>query len=329
MGIQIDRELPVPVSTQVQGQIEYGVVNGDFPEGSRLPSVRDLAEHLGVSPVTVSQVYKTLTARGLIVTVPGRGTFVRSAPEGGAAPAPRSRTDALLEQALQAAAAEGVGRGDLIERLHRLVAHDRAVQPLRMVFVGVFAGVTRAYVADLRRALRRDDALVATTFDALAAPPARAALAEADLLLTFAHRRADLERVAPAGAVIATVRLIPSERTRIALAEIDPLARVVLVSAVPEFLPTFRRAVARFASHVGFVRAVELGTAEAAEAVAGADVVVYGTGSEGVLAGLPGHVRAFEYRHVPDPLHVETTLLPIVEGLRRAVRRAAPPQEAR
>jgi hypothetical protein len=31
MRIRIDRELPVPVPLQLQGQIEFGVTNGDFP----------------------------------------------------------------------------------------------------------------------------------------------------------------------------------------------------------------------------------------------------------------------------------------------------------
>jgi hypothetical protein len=38
--------------------------------------------------------------------------------------------------------------------------------------------------------------------------------------------------------------------------------------------------------------------------------------------------RAFEYRHVPDPVQVETVLLPLVERLRVAKARAES-QEAR
>ncbi|MEI2422099.1 GntR family transcriptional regulator, partial [Arthrospira platensis SPKY2] len=75
MPIRIDRDLPVPVPLQLQGQIEYGVTSGDFPPGSRLPSVRELAADLGVSPVTVSAVYRRLRSAGLIDGAPGRGTF--------------------------------------------------------------------------------------------------------------------------------------------------------------------------------------------------------------------------------------------------------------
>jgi DNA-binding transcriptional regulator YhcF (GntR family) len=329
MKIHIDRDLPVPIPLQLQGQIEYGVTSGDFPPGSRLPSVRELAAELGVSPVTVSTVYRKLQDAGLIDGAPGRGTFVRR--EGLREPGQvADPTDAALRRALQRADRAGVRRADLIGRLQRMVAQGSPVVPLRGAFVGVFPHVTRAYVADLRRHLAASDELVATTFDELAVDDG--ALAGRDVLFTFAHRVADLERLVPATALVVSVALIPSERTRVALAEIDPLARVLLVSAVPEFVVTFRRAIERFASHVASVRTTVHGAPGAptmADLVGDADVVVYATGAEDVLDGMPADVRAFEYRHVPDPVQVETVLLPLVERLRAAKARGEPPQEAR
>jgi len=330
MRIEIDRDLPVPVTTQIRGQIEYGVSNGDFPVGSRLPSVRDLAVRLAVSPVTVSLVYKSLQAKGLIETVKGTGTFVRSVGHERVHRPATSRVDELLRQALVIAEREGVSRADSLERFQHLVAQGRTAVPLQVVFVGVYAHVTRAYVADLRRHLRPSDTVNATTFDALANDAdARTALEAADLVLTFAHRMSDLHAYVPANVVMATVQLIPAERTRVALAEIDPLAQVVIISTVPEFLPTLRRAVLRFASHVESVHAVLHGTPEAGAAIARADVAVYGTGSETVLDGLPSHVRSFEYRHVPDPVHVERVLLPLVAHLRDKQLRSRRIQEVR
>ncbi|MFU8889317.1 MAG: GntR family transcriptional regulator [Trueperaceae bacterium] len=326
MQIRIDRDLPVPVPLQLQGQIEYGVTSGDFPPGSRLPSVRELAAELGVSPVTVSTVYRKLQAAGLIDSAPGRGTFVRR-PEPHEASPLADPIDGALRRVLQRADRAGVGRVELIERLQRTVALGSLGASVSAAFVGVYPHVTRAYVADLRRHLAVGDELVATTFDELAVDAG--ALAWRDLLFTFAHRVADLEVLAPAGALVVSVALIPSERTRVALAEVDPLARVVLVSAVPEFVVTFRRAIERFASHVASVRTAVRGTPELAARVAWADVVVYATGAEDVLDGLPADVRAFEYRHVPDPVQVETVLLPLVERLRAAKARGEPPREAR
>jgi DNA-binding transcriptional regulator YhcF (GntR family) len=327
MRIHIDRELPVPVPLQLQGQIEFGVTNGDFVAGTRLPSVRALSADLAMSPVTVAAVFRTLRQRGVIETIPGRGTFVRS--DIGREPALLDDPlDVALRQVLRRAERAGVGRGELIARLQRLVARAHGGPAVRATFVGVYPAVTRAYVADLRRHLGAGDELTPTTFDALSGAPA-ADLVDRDLLFTFAHRVADLERLAPAGVTIASVGLIPSERTRVALAEVDPAARVVLVSTVAAFVVTFRRGIERFASHVASVRACVRGSAEAAAYLGDADVVVYATGSEDVVDGLAADVRAFEYRHVPDPVHVERTLIPLVDRVRAVKARASHPQEAR
>lgn len=325
MRITIDRDLPVPVGIQIQGLIEYGVSNGDFQPGSRLPSVRDLAAELGVSPVTVSQAYATLRAKGLIETLPGSGTFVREALAPQSAPPTHARVDALMAVAVQTGLREGLDSADLLERFHRVLTQERRdTTPLHGALVGIFPGVTQAYAADLRRHLRPSDTLVATTVDALRAPDGAAALAGVDFVLTLAHRLNDVASLVPRGVEVATIQLIPSERTRTSLAELDPLARVVLVSTFSEFLATFRTSVGRFASHVEDVRAVVLGTPEAKAAVAQADVVVYGTGSEAVLDGMPARIRSFEFRHVPDPIHAERTLLPFLESVRTAKAGAAP-----
>jgi DNA-binding transcriptional regulator YhcF (GntR family) len=47
-----------------------------LPAGQRLPSVRELAEHAGIAPMTVSSVYRELRLSGLIETRPGAGTYV-------------------------------------------------------------------------------------------------------------------------------------------------------------------------------------------------------------------------------------------------------------
>lgn len=326
MRIRIDRHLPVPVPTQLQGQIEYGVTNGDFSPGSRLPSVRELSAELSMSPVTVSAVYRTLRAQGVIETIPGRGTFVRRTEDRLPVDADGS-LDVALRSVLRRAERAGVGRGALIERLQRLVSGASQTVAVRATFVGVYTDVTRAYVADLRRQFGSRDELTATTFDALETNTD--VLEGRDLLLTFAHRVADLERLTPPGTVIGSVGLIPSERTRVALAEIDPSARVVLVSTVPAFVVTFQRAIERFASHVASVRICVHRSPEAADYVRDADVVVYATGSEDVVDGLEADVRAFEYRHVPDPIHVERALLPLVDRIRATKAPDTPLQEAR
>jgi DNA-binding transcriptional MocR family regulator len=49
---------------------------GDLAEGAQLPTVRDLAFRLGVTPGTVSRAYQITTQEGLLEATVGRGTFV-------------------------------------------------------------------------------------------------------------------------------------------------------------------------------------------------------------------------------------------------------------
>lgn len=56
------------------------ITTGDLAPGDRLPTVRELARALGVSPATVSHAWQTLAAAGLITSRGRSGSFVRSAP---------------------------------------------------------------------------------------------------------------------------------------------------------------------------------------------------------------------------------------------------------
>ncbi|NBO21441.1 MAG: GntR family transcriptional regulator, partial [Rhodobacteraceae bacterium] len=49
---------------------------GDLAEGAQLPTVRDLAWTLAVTPGTVQRAYQLATQEGLLAATVGRGTFV-------------------------------------------------------------------------------------------------------------------------------------------------------------------------------------------------------------------------------------------------------------
>ncbi|TCM20683.1 GntR family transcriptional regulator [Novosphingobium sp. PhB165] len=73
---------------RVAGAIEEGICSGRYPEGTRLPGERDLAEEFGVSRPTIREAMIALEIRGLVSVRHGSGLFVmpqasrpRSAPE--------------------------------------------------------------------------------------------------------------------------------------------------------------------------------------------------------------------------------------------------------
>lgn len=61
--------------------IKQKIETGEFPQGSKLPTHRLLAEELGTTPATVAKAYKLLSDRGCLESFIGRGTFVKTKSE--------------------------------------------------------------------------------------------------------------------------------------------------------------------------------------------------------------------------------------------------------
>jgi DNA-binding transcriptional regulator YhcF (GntR family) len=76
LGLHVNRNGEVPLATQLAWQIEALIVNGRLRRGEQLPSVRRLAEVVGVNVNTVRSVYERLEGEGFVLTHHGRGTFV-------------------------------------------------------------------------------------------------------------------------------------------------------------------------------------------------------------------------------------------------------------
>lgn len=66
----------VPVYEQVIKQVEEQVLTGILKEGDKLPSVRSLSVKLSINPNTIQKAYTELDRRQLIITVPGKGSFI-------------------------------------------------------------------------------------------------------------------------------------------------------------------------------------------------------------------------------------------------------------
>jgi DNA-binding transcriptional regulator YhcF (GntR family) len=64
---------------QVRAQISEQARAGVLPVGHRLPTVRGLAESLGLAANTVAKAYRALEADGVIETRGRNGTFVAAA----------------------------------------------------------------------------------------------------------------------------------------------------------------------------------------------------------------------------------------------------------
>jgi GntR family transcriptional regulator len=66
----------VPLYEQIVEQVRQQIMAGELAAGAALPSLRALAGELRVSLITTTRAYNDLAAEGLIVNVPGKGSFV-------------------------------------------------------------------------------------------------------------------------------------------------------------------------------------------------------------------------------------------------------------
>lgn len=74
----IDLTSRVPIYEQIYQKITELAISGTLKENSQLPSVRSLAKDARVNPNTVAKAYQELERRGIIYSVPGRGSFIAS-----------------------------------------------------------------------------------------------------------------------------------------------------------------------------------------------------------------------------------------------------------
>jgi GntR family transcriptional regulator len=71
-----------PIYQQIKSQMITQILNGQLPEGEKLPSIRGLAKELKISVITTKRAYEELENEGFIDTVPGKGSFVSSRDRG-------------------------------------------------------------------------------------------------------------------------------------------------------------------------------------------------------------------------------------------------------
>ncbi|MCM1529959.1 MAG: GntR family transcriptional regulator [Alistipes sp.] len=72
----IDLTSRIPIYEQIYNKITDLILAGTLGENDQLPSVRSLAKDMSVNPNTVSKAYQELERRGVIYSVPGRGSFI-------------------------------------------------------------------------------------------------------------------------------------------------------------------------------------------------------------------------------------------------------------
>jgi DNA-binding transcriptional regulator YhcF (GntR family) len=317
LRISLDRELPVPIGTQLKGQIEYGIVSGALKPGELLPSVRDLASSEAIAHVTVSHVYRALKREGLIAVRPGKGTYVADAGDGQRSVKSLSELQKLVDGMVLQALERGFTARQISHMLTVRLA-GRQERRLRIAMVGVFGHATTVYVRELRALLADIDPEVTPfTIERLRSSSEEIARAcDCDLILTIANRVKEVQSLLliEHGPVRGLTFLAHPDTVR-HLRELPADTRLGVVSTFAEFLPTMLHGIATFSSLTNPPLCAVLSDVERVNAVLeSTDSVVYATGSEAVTAHIPRSMVAFEYLHAPEPSCV-AALRPLVDRL--------------
>lgn len=128
VSTRLDPSSGEPVAHQIVEHVWVEVIDGTLRTGERLPTVRELAIHLGVGPRTIEWAYRELERLGVTATRPGEGTFVSLSPPPDEIRRKRQQFLALCREAVEGAESLGYSLDDLIEALaeFRSAEHDEA-----------------------------------------------------------------------------------------------------------------------------------------------------------------------------------------------------------
>lgn len=114
MVIEIDFNSNEAIYTQLMNQIILGIATSRLQEGDSLPSVRQLADTIGINMHTVNKAYSLLRQEGFVTIDRRRGAVI-------AVDADKIKAMEELKQNLVVALARGCCRNVTREDVHRLI----------------------------------------------------------------------------------------------------------------------------------------------------------------------------------------------------------------
>lgn len=123
----LDPDSATPIFRQIADGLRAGIARGAIGAGELLPSVRVLAEELGVNPNTVHRAVLELERDGLVSSERGRGMLVRSGMVNSARATGEDAVLAKLVDAVRHAQAIGLD----VERFDTLLAQARRTVGVR------------------------------------------------------------------------------------------------------------------------------------------------------------------------------------------------------
>lgn len=125
MNIILSNSNGIPIFEQIENAIKEAIFSNELKEEDMLPSVRNLANDLKISFLTVKRAYDELEKTGFIKTIQGKGSFV----------APKN-LELIKEEKLKEIQ-------DYIEKVYNIskianISEDEVKELFKMIFEGDF-----------------------------------------------------------------------------------------------------------------------------------------------------------------------------------------------
>ncbi|MCM1126093.1 MAG: GntR family transcriptional regulator [Lachnospiraceae bacterium] len=114
MIVEIDFNSEEALYLQLRNQIILGIASAKFQEGDALPSVRQLAEDIGINMHTVNKAYTVLKQEGFLKVDRRRGAVI-------ALDLDKLRTLEEMDEDLHVILAKAVCKGISKEEVHQMV----------------------------------------------------------------------------------------------------------------------------------------------------------------------------------------------------------------
>ena len=115
-----------PLYQQIVDGFKREISEGRLPEGSALPSFRQLAGELMVSVITVKHAYEQLERDGIILRRQGLGTFVARNGDGRSRQLKAEHAEELLRAAMREAREAGLSEKEITDLFRRVNTQEKS-----------------------------------------------------------------------------------------------------------------------------------------------------------------------------------------------------------
>jgi len=124
MFISISNVDPRPLYEQIYEGIKSKILKGELMPGDALPSIRQLAQDLKISVITIKRAYLELEQEKLIITRPGKGCFVADYDRGEITSLNMLEIEQQLREVMKKAKKRGVLRQSLEHIFNKVLEEE-------------------------------------------------------------------------------------------------------------------------------------------------------------------------------------------------------------